>query len=94
MVLLSGFHGGSTLLHGLDDVLIARATAQIAFELLAYFGFSRLGMALTQIDRAHDHAGRAKTALQAMALFEGGLHGVQGAICGREAFDGGDLGDL
>jgi hypothetical protein len=30
MVASSSFHGGSTLLHSLDDVLITRATTNIA----------------------------------------------------------------
>jgi hypothetical protein len=40
----SGFgHGSLTLLHGLDDVLVARATAQVAFEQLANFALVGFG---------------------------------------------------
>ena len=48
-------------------------------------------MVRAQIDRAHDHAGGAKAALQAVTLFEGGLHGMHGAVGGGQTFDGGDL---
>jgi hypothetical protein len=88
---VSRFHGGSTLLHGLDNILIARAPAQVALQLLANHLFAGIGMAFAQVNRAHDHSGRAKTALQAMAVFEGGLHGVHGSICIGQALYGGDL---
>ena len=78
----------SAQLNGLDDILVARAAAQIALELLANFRLARVGTSGAQIHRAHDHAGRAKAALQAVALFEGGLHGVQGAIGLGQTFDG------
>ena len=83
------FHSSRTLLHGLDDVLVTRATAQIAFEQFANFGFAGIGVAIGNVDGAHDHARGAETALQAMALFERGLHGVHGAIGLGHAFDGG-----
>ena len=51
-------------------------------------------VAVGNVNRAHDHAGGAKTALQTVALFEGGLHGVHGAIGMRQAFNGGDFGAL
>jgi len=43
-----------------------------------------------QIHRAHHHARRAKTALQPVTVFEGGLHGVQASIRSRQTFNGGD----
>ena len=48
-------------------------------------------MLVTQVNRAHDHAGGAKAALQAMAILEGRLHRVHGAVGRGQAFDGGDL---
>ena len=52
-----------------------------------------LGVAIDEVDRAHDHARGAETALQAMVLTERRLHRMQLAIAG-EAFDGGDVGTL
>ena len=82
------------MLHGLDDVLVTGATAQIAFEQFANFEFAGVGVALGDVNGAHDHAGCAKTALQAVAFFECGLHGVHGAIGLGHAFNGGDFGAL
>ena len=79
-------------LDGLDDVVVAGAAADIAFELVAHRLFVELlALALHQIDRRHDHAGRAEAALQAMMLAEGFLHRMKLAVLG-EAFDRGDLG--
>src|SRR5690606_6126589 len=50
-------------------------------------------LALHQIDRAHDHAGRAEAALQAVVLAERGLHRVQLAVLGQ-TLDRGHLGAL
>ena len=76
--------------HGLDDVVIARAAAQVAFE----FGpdgllVEGIPLAVHDIDGRHDHAGRAVPALKAMVLAEGRLHRVQLAALG-DALDGGD----
>src|SRR3569832_437074 len=67
-------HGGSTLLHGLDDVLVARAAADVAVQLLANFRFARVRVPLAQVERAHHHARRAEAALQAVAFLERRLH--------------------
>src|SRR2546422_5364054 len=40
-----------------DDVLIARAAAQISLERVADLGLGRLGLRREQIGRRHDHAG-------------------------------------
>ena len=79
------------MLHGFDNVLVTGATAQIAIEQLANFSFAGLGVAVGNVNRAHDHAGGAKTTLQTVAFFEGRLHGVHGAIGVRQAFDGCDF---
>jgi hypothetical protein len=91
---ISRFHGGSTLLHSLDNILIAGASAQVALELFANHLFAGIGVALAQVNRADDHSRRAKTALQAMTVFESGLHGMHGSICIGQALNGGDLGTL
>src|SRR3954466_8566287 len=83
--------GGLPLLHGLHDVLVARAAAQVAFELFADLRFGGVGMALAQVQRAHHHARGAETALQAVAFLEGGLHRVQRAIGLGQALDGRDV---
>src|SRR5262245_54009693 len=75
----------------LHDVVVARAAADIALELLA----DRLvveiaALAADHIDRGHDHAGRAETALQAVILAEGLLHRMQLAVL-REPLDRGDV---
>ena len=90
MVPSLGFHGGSTLLNRFDNVLVTGATAQIAFELLANFSFAGMGVALAQIDGAHDHARGAKAALQAVMIAEGLLHGMQRAVGSGQPLDGGD----
>src|SRR4051812_8442287 len=84
-------HGSLSLLHGLDDVLVAGAAAQVAFELLPDLSFAGVRVALAQVQRAHHHARRAEPALQAMAVLERGLHRMQGAVRLGEPLDGGDL---
>src|SRR5207247_8112489 len=70
-----------------DDVLIAGAAAEIAFDAVADLGVGGRRVALQQLFRSHDHAGRAEAALQAMLIPESLLHVVQMAI-GGEALDG------
>ena len=52
-----GLHGGRAGKHGRDDVLIAGAAADIAFEPVADIGFGGRWIRLSgKIHRAHDHA--------------------------------------
>ena len=78
-------------LHGLDDVVVAGAAADVAFELLAHLA-SRWawGSRPARSHRAHHHARRAEAALQAVVLLEGLLHRVQRAVGLGQALDGGD----
>src|SRR5665213_4581312 len=77
----------------LDDVVIARAAADIAVELFADGMFvETVAVATNDIERRHDHAGRAVAALQAMMFAEGFLHRMQLAARFRQTLDGGDLG--
>ena len=69
------------MLHSFDDVLITRATAEVALELLANLLLAGVGVFLAKVDSAHHHAGGAETALQAMAFFKCRLHGVHRAVC-------------
>src|SRR5882724_9830544 len=50
--------------HGVDDVVVARAAAEVAFEPDTDFPLAGVGVLLEQVGRAHDHAGRAVAALQ------------------------------
>ncbi len=77
---------------GFDNVMIAGAAADIAFQTIADLLFGEaFGVRFDQIDRAHHHAGGAKAALQAVMFAEHFLHRVQRAVGGGEAFDGGDV---
>src|ERR1700750_3113064 len=62
---------------GGDDILVARATAYVAFQPATYVALTGICMAIRKIDGAHDHARRAEAALQAVVEVEGLLHGVQ-----------------
>ena len=75
-----------------DDVLVAGAAAEIAFELFADDVVGEVvALAMDQIDRGHDHAGGAEAALQAVMLAEGFLHRMQRRAVGGQALDGLDL---
>src|SRR5438552_1825125 len=64
-----GAHIGRAGLHGGDDVVVARAAAQVALEPLADGVLVELpALGLGQRHGRHDHAGRAEAALQAVVL--------------------------
>src|SRR5689334_464515 len=67
-------------LHGVDDVLIPGASAEIAFEAVANFFISGIRIIREKLFAHHDHAGRAETALQAVLVPEGLLQGVEFAV--------------
>ena len=62
---------------GLDDIVVARTAAEVAFKFVPNGLLIRVGMAATNIDPSHHHARRTKAALQSVVLFERGLHRVQ-----------------
>ena len=75
----------------LDDVVVAGAAAEIAFQALADLLLGQaLRMRVHQVDRAHHHARRAEAALQRVMLAEHLLHRVQRAVGRGEALDRGD----
>src|SRR5580704_15700343 len=75
---LRDLHAAGRIEHGLDDIVIAGAAADIAFELLADGGLVELAaMTLHDVDRRHDHARRAIAALQAVIVAERRLHRMQ-----------------
>ena len=76
--------------HGLDDVLITGATAQVRRQHVEQIVVADVGLALEHADRQHQKARRAKAALQAVMIHEGLLHDVQRLAIG-EPFDGADL---
>src|SRR6266852_5613047 len=76
----------------LNDVLITGAAAEIAFELFANGVLAEIvALAVDDINRGHDHAGRAEAALQAMMLAERLLHRMQRRAVGGKTLDGLDL---
>ena len=73
--------GAGGVLDRLDDVVIARAAAEVAREPLADLALGRVGVALEQVGRGHDHARRAVAALQAVLRVEALLERVQVGPC-------------
>ena len=76
--------------YGFDDVVVAGTSADVAFQPLTDFLFAWIRVFFHQVYRAHDHAGRAKTTLQAVVLAERFLHWMQFSVCGK-AFNGFDF---
>ena len=71
-----------------NDVLVAGAAAQIAFQLFADGVVGEIvALAMDDVDRGHDHAGRAEAALQAVMLAEGFLHRMQRRAVGGKPLD-------
>src|SRR5687768_8291412 len=56
------------LLDGGHDVLVAGATAVVALDRVSDLVVARLGVALEEVGRNHDHAGGAEAALQPVLL--------------------------
>mgnify|MGYP001196255738 CR=1 FL=1 len=76
---------------GADDVVIAGAAAVVALDAVADLVIRRIGIALQQLPRGQDHAGRAETALEPVLLVKAVLDGVELAVW-RQTFDSGYLG--
>ena len=83
------FFGG--VLDGFDDVLVARATAQVAAHAVANFVFAGVGVFVQKAVGAHQHARGAKAALQTVLFVKAFLHRMQHTFVGQ-AFDGEDFG--
>src|SRR5260370_1381460 len=81
-------HRARAGLHGLDDVVIAGAAADVAFQPFAYVLLAGIGVMAGEVDGAHDHARGAEAALQPVMLAEGGLHRMQRAIAGQPPHGG------
>ena len=63
--------------HGLDDLLVARAAAQVAGQRLADLGVVRVGVAGQQVVGRDQQPGRAEAALHRAGVDERLLHRVQ-----------------
>ena len=71
---------------GLDDVVVAGAAAQVAFEPVAHLFFGRARVVREQSRGGHDHAWRAVAALEAVIVPEGLLQRMQ-LVLGGEPLD-------
>ena len=76
----AGVHRGRPVEDGGDDVLVARAAADVALEPVPHVAFGRRRIAPGEIDGAHHHAGRAEAALQPVVPVESLLHRVERAL--------------
>src|SRR5688572_15992097 len=84
---LARAHGCGARRYGFDDIVVAGAAADVAFELFADGAFVELSaLSIHDVDRGHDHAGRAVAALQRVMLAEGLLHRMELAVL-REPFN-------
>src|SRR5579885_843343 len=88
MALCSCFRRGG--FHRVDDMLIAGAPANVAFEAFADLGLGGAGVIGEQLLGGQDHSRRAKSALQPVLVPEGFLQRVEFAVDGQ-AFNRGDL---
>jgi hypothetical protein len=74
----------------IDDVLISSAPAEVSLEPRADSLFARMRFAAKQLQRAHDHAWGAETALQGVVVTKRGQQAVlavTGLAQGRDGID-------
>ncbi len=78
----------------LDDVVIAGAATEVAFQPLSRLMFVGRGTGFNQLDGTHDHPRCAEAALEGMVLMKGLLHRVEFAALGQplDGCDGGSIG--
>src|SRR5262249_31478259 len=82
-------HLGGRAAHGLYDVLVAGAAAEIGREKIENVVIREVGIGLQRVHRQHEETRRAEPALERMMLDECALHRVQLVAVG-EAFDRAD----
>src|ERR1700682_3143881 len=73
--------------HGIDDVLVAGAAAQIARKCLAHLFFTGRRRFVEKARHVHEDAGRAVAALQAVMVVHRLLQRMVFAVLGRKAFN-------
>src|SRR5439155_20957359 len=83
--------GAAGQLHRVDDVLVARAAAQVPAQRVADLRIAGGCVVAQERDERHEDAGGAEAALQRVRFAEGGLQRVELVGGGREAFDGRQL---
>src|ERR1700736_266559 len=69
-------------LDGVDDVLIPRATADVAVDAVTDLIVGWMGIALHYLFGGHDHARSTEAALGCVLTPEGVLHGIEAAVFG------------
>src|SRR5262245_49300949 len=90
LVLRRPAHLVARRLHRLDDVLVARAAAEVRREHIQQFLITDIGLPFERICREHQKARRAEAALESMVRDEGALERMQFLAVG-EALHGADL---
>src|SRR5207302_320002 len=86
-----GCHDLRRRLDRLHDVVVTGTAADIPFQTDADFALGRVGIALEQLPRRHDHPRGAEAALETVLIPERLLQRVERRAL-RQALDGGDLG--
>src|SRR5207302_1768052 len=76
----AGLHLFSGVLDGFDDVLVASAAADVAFQPFTDLGLCRIRVILQQLIRGHNHTRCAESTLQTMFLPERLLNRMQAAL--------------
>src|ERR1051325_5779752 len=66
-----------------EDVVVAGAAADVAFEFVANALPIELWLAVDHVDGGHDHPRRAKAALESVVVAEGLLDGMELSILGK-----------
>src|SRR6202022_1879615 len=85
-------HAAGGVENRFDDIVVAGAAADIALKLVPDSVLVELAaIPVDDIDRRHDHARRAKTALQSVIVAERGLHRMQ-YVPLRDTLDSGGIG--
>src|SRR6202040_1960677 len=89
---LCNVHAAGGVEHRFDDIVVAGAAADIAFQLLPDGVLVEVAaVPVDDIDRRHDHARGAIAALQPVIVAECSLHWMQDVPL-RNTLDGGDIG--
>ena len=83
----AGSHQRRRLANRGDDVVVARAAADVALDRVADLFVARVGVAGEEVGCGHDHAGCAEPALEAVLLPESLLEWVKASVRSLETLD-------